>query len=294
LRMDNGPHGFSENGKSSVADARAAALRHFDLGRMAWPQLALGLDAFTAYFERHALSGVLPRDGHAADMYLACSCACAIEGGLAAFERDLGGDMARAVASIDASTAFVEDVQQIIRERLFVARGGEPGKIATYGGRSSLKSWLAAVAVRSAISRRRRKGDQRPIHFVGTDDLCLAGGPEFEYLRGRYKSVFEGAVRSAVERLPAKERMLLRLNLVNGMSIDRLGAAYRVGRSTAARWLADARLALIAEARCALRTELQVSSAELDSLAAEMRSQLEVSILSLLAPRNGESVSAEV
>jgi RNA polymerase sigma-70 factor (ECF subfamily) len=273
-----------------VRDVRESARRHFEMGCAAWPQLALEPEAFVAYFERHANAEVFPREGHAADMYLACACACAVDGSLLAFERALAGDMARAIASIDPSAAFVADVQQIVRERLFVRRGAEPGKIVDYGGRASLTTWLAAVAVRSAISRRRCKGERRHTQFAAEEDRRLARGPEFEYLRGRYKGVFESAVRRAVEGLPAKERMLLRLNLVDGMSVDKLAAVYRVGRSTAARWLADARRALLKQVRRALRAELHVSSAELDSLAAEMRSQLEVSLLSLLAtPTQGSA-----
>jgi RNA polymerase sigma-70 factor (ECF subfamily) len=261
-----------------------AAERAFELGRAVWPKLALEFDAFNRYFARHAQAAVLPRDVHAADMYLACACGYGVEGALAAFERTVVGNMARAVASIDSSGAFIEEILQTTREQLFVRRDGAPGKIVDYAGRASLRSWLCAVAVRSAISRRRCKGEQPHKAFAANEDGRLArGGPEFEYLRGRYKGVFEEAVRSAIQQLPAKERMLLRLHLVDGMSIDKLGVVYRVGRSTAARWLASARRVLFERSRQELHARLRLTSTELDSLATEIRSQIEVSIVPLLA-----------
>jgi RNA polymerase sigma-70 factor (ECF subfamily) len=70
------------------------------------------------------------------------------------------------------------------------------------------------------------------------------------------------------------------------MSVDRLGTIYKVGRSTAARWVASARRALLESAREALRIELRLTSAELDSLAADMHSQLEVSVAEWLVEAN--------
>jgi RNA polymerase sigma-70 factor (ECF subfamily) len=217
-------------------------------------------------------------------MYLACACAYGVEGALSAFECTFAVDVARAVASIDSSHAFVQDTLQVVRERLLVPKRGEPGKIVEYAGRASLKSWLCAVAVRSAITLRRRQGERGHRSFSkGVDRRLAQGGPEFEYLRGRYKEVFEEAVRTAVEQLPAKQRMMLRLNLIDRMSIDKLGAMYKVGRSTAARWLASARRALLEHARRELHAKLRLTSTELDGLAADMRSQLEISIHRLLA-----------
>jgi RNA polymerase sigma-70 factor, ECF subfamily len=265
----------------SSGRAHREARRNFEIGRTAWPNVLLPFDSFARYFVRQA-SGAPLAGANAADLYLACACAEGDGEALAALERVLTSDVARALASEDSSQAFVDEMLQATREHLLVRRDREPCRIADYGGRASLKTWLCAVAVRLAISRRRRKGEQR--HEQLSVDLRLAGGgPEFEYLRGRYKSVFEDAVRSAIEQLQAKERMLLRLNLVDGMSVDELGAMYKVGRSTAARWLANARRALLEAARQDLRARLQLSPEELESLAGDLTSQLEVSVLRLLA-----------
>jgi RNA polymerase sigma-70 factor (ECF subfamily) len=256
----------------------------FDLGCAAWPELGLDRKSFEGYLARHAAQGVLPSEAYAPDMFLACACAQRIDRALTAFERTHAPDMARAVATIDASDAFVQEVLQVVRERLLVSRGGTPPKIADYAGRASLKSWLCAVALRAAISLRRRKGDKRHERFQVEEDMrVVERGPEFDYLRRRYKRAFEDAVRSALRRLAPKDRMLLRLNVVDGMSIDKLGALYKVGRSTAARWLAAARNALLEQARRELQEKTRLTSTELDSVAADVQSLLEVSVAKLLA-----------
>jgi RNA polymerase sigma-70 factor, ECF subfamily len=142
----------------SPDELREAAKRRVALGRAAWPQLPLAFDAFEHYFAQHATLEALPREQYAADMYLAWSCAYGIGGALVAFEDTLAAAAARAVASVDSSQAFVDESLQATCEKLLVRQSSEPSKIAEYAGRASLRSWLCAIAVRSAISARRRKG----------------------------------------------------------------------------------------------------------------------------------------
>jgi RNA polymerase sigma-70 factor (ECF subfamily) len=267
-----------DSGGAPSALCDALRLR-FALGRAAWPHVALEFGAFRRYCARHTAAEAPPAVPRAADMYLACACACGIDEALAIFERTLAKDMERAVASIDSSRAFVEETLQVTRERLFVHKNGHPGRIADYAGRASLRTWLRAVAVRSAISLRRSKAERAHKPFAANDDRRLVErGPELEYLRRRYKDAFEDAVRAAFARLPSKQRMLLRLNVVDRMSVDKLATAYRVGRSTAARWLASARRTLVEQTRGELCAKLGLGSSEFDSLARDIRSQLEVTL----------------
>jgi RNA polymerase sigma-70 factor, ECF subfamily len=273
-----------------MTEATLTARRFFEAGRSAWPSLPLSFEAFEAFFAPHAAAPTPPLETHAADVYLACACALGVPGALPAFERAYSGDLARAVGSIDPRPAAIDDVLQTTRERLFVRVGDAPGKIVTYGGRASLRSWLTAIAVRDAISRKRRKGEQRHDELTPAGDRRLVqGGPELEYLHRRYKLACEEAVRDAVERLPSKQRMLLRLNLVDGVSIDKLATMYKAGRATVARWLVAARSALVEEARGEMRTKLGLTASELDGLGPDLQSQLEVSILRLLGDKGAES-----
>jgi RNA polymerase sigma-70 factor, ECF subfamily len=274
---------MSVRGGNRASDLAELTRQRFEVGRAVWPDLVLEFEVFEPYFHRHSLATRPPCEEYAPDMYLACACGQAIDGAIAALERTLVSDMARALGSIDSSHEFVEEMLQATRERLFVGKGVGAGKILEYGGRASLRSWLCAVAVRVAISHKRRKVEQRHRSFDTRADRRLGnGGPELDYLRRRYKHSFEDAVRSAIQSLTPRDRMLLRLNVLDGMSIDRLGTTYRVGRSTAARWLANARRTLFERTRRELQTKLRLTSTEIDALAADMQSQLDVSVGRLL------------
>src|SRR5579884_2648611 len=163
---------------SSVRRAYDTATRYFEAGRAAWPEIVLEYEKFANYFTRHA-SESAPAESRAADLYLACACAHGVPAALAAFERKHTASMARVVASVDPSPAFVQEALQTVRERLLVPRGAEPGRMAEYAGRASLESWLRAVAVRSAISQRRPKRNRVHAPLAADADERLArGGPE--------------------------------------------------------------------------------------------------------------------
>lgn len=280
----------NSGGKEHDIDLLALARSAFEIGQARWPDVVLDWERFEAYFRQHAKRGDTPSNSAAADMYLACSCAHGLPRALAALESILMLPVARAIASVDPTPTFVEEVVQATREHLLVPEGGGLARIGEYAGRCSLKNWLSTVAVRRAISQLRGQARGRRAVARGQGDMRLVrGSPELDYLRHRYKGVFEEAIRHSIAQLPRQQRLLLRLNLVEGMSIDGLATAYSVGRSTAARWLVQARRVLFESVRRELHARLKLSAGEIDSMAHDIRSQLEVSILRLLAsePRPG-------
>jgi RNA polymerase sigma-70 factor (ECF subfamily) len=267
-----------------MSAAAPVGQRFFDLGSAAWPEFVLPLTAFESYFARHALAETPPEEAYAADMYLACACANGDPKALAALDRTLKTDVARAVGSIDRSRELLEEALQGTRERLLVREGDGPARIADYAGRASLRNWLCVVATRWVLTQRRRKSERPHAPFRDQDDERLAsGGPEFDYLRRRYKLEFEEGLRRAIQELPPKPRLLLRLHVVDGVGIDKIAVIFHVGRSTAARWIAAARASLYDRVRRNLRAKLHLTSSELESLAADIQSQLDASIIKLLA-----------
>lgn len=247
-------------------------------GAAAWPSLPIEQAAFETYLLALPEAARPSSLVHAADLYLACGCALAREDALTEFESRFERVLASAVARIDRSPDFVEDAVQSLRIKLFVRR---PPKIAAYGGRAKLSTWLTTLAVRGALDHRDARGE-RPADERILDALEASVSPELDYLRGRYKREFEGALQVALARLEQKDRGLLRLHLGERMSIDRLAIAYGVGRSTAARWLAAARDALVEHTERELRERLGTTASEVRDLGKALRSQLEVSFLRLL------------
>jgi RNA polymerase sigma-70 factor (ECF subfamily) len=255
-----------------------------ECGRRAWPLLALDAESFVGHLAQHRM----PPVEHAADLYLACACAYGVRGAVEALDRKHAPDIRSAARRVDSSESFLDDVLQAVRERLLVATPGNRPKIGEYAGRAPLKSWLAAAAYRVALNLRRGAAE-RP-HDELTSDVGSVGAaiaPELEYIRDRYKLEFDSALRLALSRLSPKQRLLLQLHLSDRLGIDQLAAMYKVGRSTAARWLAAAREAIYEETRSVLQERLELSTAEFDSLAALMRSDIEVSVVDALVSRAG-------
>src|SRR5438552_1509727 len=79
-----------------------------------------------------------------------------------------------------------------------------------------------------------------------------------------------------------RHRTLLRLNLVDGLNIDKIGALYGVHRATVASWIAGARDEILTATRKALQERLKLSRAEFESLMGLVVSNLEVSLSRLL------------
>ncbi len=268
--------------------ARAAAnleeeLRaRFQAGRAGWP----GIDVDPARFAVHVAeraAGGLPPLALAGDLYLACACTLGLPTAIEAFQRAVRGDVGRAVARTDPSPAFLDEVMQILSVKLFVRTSDDAPAITQYAGRASLRGWVATVAKRTALNLRRSKGDQAHAEITsGIKQLGAAAGPDVALLKARYKLEFEASIRAALVSLSDKERSLLLLNLVNGVTLPQLATMQNVSRATVARWLASAREALFAATRAEIVGRLKLTPSEYESILALVRSQLEVSIVAAL------------
>jgi RNA polymerase sigma-70 factor (ECF subfamily) len=258
-------------------------------GRGAWPGLAVDAGAFARHLASLATPAApLPDPAFAADVYLATACTLGVAGAAAALTRAHGADLGRALARAGGSAAAADDARQIVWEKLLVSAAGRAPKIAGYGGRAPLKSFLRTVAVRTAIDLRRRKdetardGQAFGDLALGDAALGIAVGPELDYLTTRYKAELSDAVRRSLAALSLRERTILRLHLEQRMNVDALGAHYGVGRSTASRWLQAARNAVAEGARAELTARLGLTPSELRSVVRLVQSKLDVSVLRIL------------
>jgi RNA polymerase sigma-70 factor (ECF subfamily) len=251
-------------------------------GRAAWPELAIDQARFAA-FVAERLEDTSLASLHVEDLYLACGLVDGLSAALAAFDRECVPVIDRAVEASGATPAEVADLRQIVRQRLLVAPASDDGeatpRIATYTGRGNLKSWIKVVATREAarlLPRERRE--------VAAEDDELAGlvarddDPELGYLKRVYRAEFKAAFAAAVDALPDRERLVLRQNMLDGLSIDELAGFYRVHRATTARWIEAARKAVLEGTRKQLVARLQLSRSELDSIMRLIASNLDVSL----------------
>jgi RNA polymerase sigma-70 factor (ECF subfamily) len=214
---------------------------------------------------------------HASDVALARACAVGDRAALAELERRISADLAGALSRVGLTRAEIDEVGQIVRERLLVARPDRPPKILEYSGLGPLVGWLRAVIVRAGIDRRR----QRRTHESADDEPLVAAAaasdaPAIEALRVRYADAFRVAFVDAVRALPPDERSALRLNVVDGLNIEQIGNLFGVHRATVARWIAHAREAISDDTRRLLRERLGLQDGDVESLVRLCRSRIDV------------------
>jgi RNA polymerase sigma-70 factor (ECF subfamily) len=248
----------------------------FEEGARAWPGVAIAPEVFAAYLAERAVPMDALPPGRASDLYLACACLSRARGALEAFDRAHLRLTGAHLARMRSSATFVDDVRQVLREKLFVGRDGSPPKIAEYDGRGALASWVRVITLRAAIDLRRRTSDvvAEPAGREAAERL----DPEMGYLQQRYRETFNAAFREAVAALDAEQRALLQRHYVDGLTLEQLAAGEGVHRATIARRIAAARMAVNEEALRRLREALGADPAELESLVGVMRSQLDLSL----------------
>ena len=274
--------------RSWPIEAGAALERLFAAGRSTWPGLAVDGVALAVH-----IAGVLPRETDdlpaalatiaASDLYLAAACVANVAGALEAFDRACASAINGTIAGIDRAPSFRTDVRQALHERLFVGTAEEPARIGSYAGRGPLTAWVAMVTQRLALLMRRTDRNRARIEDRAASEALPHGeDPELAYLKFRYRDEFQDAYRAALQALPERDRTLLRLNLLEGITLERLGAMFGVNPSTVSRWIEKARATIRDNTLECLRAQLKISSGELASIARLVVSQLDVSLAALL------------
>lgn len=254
-------------------------------GRAAWPELDVA-DVVLRDHLRAKLDGLPDSAGlQAEDLYLACACAAGNTTAIDTFDVRYLAQVKVFLGRMKPSTALVDEVKQVLRVRLLVAAPGAVPRIADYGGRGTLVSWLRVAAIRLAIDLLRESGDVRSapsddepmLGQVGADD------PELATIKERYRAEVSEAMRDAFSLLSPTQRNLLRLSYRDNRSIDEIGTLLSAHRSTVARWIADARETILDGARQKLQKRLALTPSEAESLLRLLRSQLHLSVTRLLS-----------
>ncbi len=247
----------------------------------AWPSVELDRPRFVAHVDARLqaaeLDALTPE--RAADLYLACACSLAVDGAAACFRQYFEPLLRSQLRDSDASGIDAADLLQLVLAHVLVPAGHGPPRIAEYGGRGSLSAWLRVVARRVAQNARRNRRDlveslPQRLEDRLADDL----DPELDYLKAHYRAAFRAALATVLAQLSARERTLLRMQVVDGLSATGIATIFRVHRATAKRWLAEVRARVLADTRAQLMGELGVELHELDSIMRLIDSHLAVSV----------------
>lgn len=269
--------------------------RMIDEGKEAWPAVVLSAEAFVRAlaeredWARRGFSTEKLSALHAADMYLSCACLYSVPGAHEAMESHYLRGLPHVLVRADLPLSLAEEACLQLRERLFAAESGALPKIATYDGRGSLKSWLRVAALRTALSMKRRP-DART---VALNDAVLCAlppqsSPEIGFMKVYYQADVKAVLQELLLSLPTERSHVLRLHLLDELTLEEIGKIYRVNRSTVKRWLDDIRAHLLKDVRSRLRSRLGIADEELEQFIALMQSQLDLSLSRILkAPTFG-------
>lgn len=189
-------------------------------------------------------------------------------------------EVARAVRPLDPGA--VDEVTQLVREHLLVAQKGTEPRISTFRAEAPLRAWLRAVALRTALNTLRSRGREVPVSQP-PDVEASSADPELALLRARYRDQFREAFAVAVASLTPRERTVLRLHTLDGVTLARIGTLYQKDTSTISRWLEQVRTSLLTATRAHLATRLQLDEAALDSVMRAADPEMSVSLHRLLA-----------
>jgi RNA polymerase sigma-70 factor (ECF subfamily) len=220
---------------------------------------------------------------HAEDLYLAFACARGDPKAHAELDALYLERVERELRRKPMLAPFAQDAIQRLRQKLLVGGEGGGPKLLDYAGAGPLLALVRAAALRQAINLRRARlssGKQVP---VDESTSLLSPDPELAFLKAHYREPFQAAFREALAALSDEMVNVLRLHLVDGLNIDRIGALYGAHRATAARWIAATRRELLEGTRARLAARLRLGAGEVDSLLRLLCSQLDLSLRGALA-----------
>ena len=261
-------------------DAQLAAL--CDEAAAAWPGVVVDKSEVIAAFKAK-LAGDDPPPVSAAgvsELYLALACARGDAAAISAFDRAYLDVVPVALASMKLPAATVKDVRATVRDKLLIAESGPP-RIVDYAGRGRLRGLIQVTATRTAIDRIRL--EDREAELPADHQLAGAGDVELSLIKAQYREAFVAGFTAAVAKLERRDRNLLRLHLLGGVTLEQLAQMYGVHRATVVRWLGAARSALFDATRAHVASTIGAPADELDQMFDLVRSRVELSVERLLA-----------
>jgi RNA polymerase sigma-70 factor (ECF subfamily) len=183
-----------------------------------------------------------------------------------------------------ALVALGEDDAQEVRQRLRLKLlvGPNP-KIGLYYGHAPLTTWVRVCAAREALNLKRKPAG------IGDDNVDLlerltsfAPTPEALAVNSEHRELLRQTLQECFATLGPREKTLLRMRCLDDMSIDQIGAVFRVHRATIARWLVAVREQLQSAVYDQMSAQLETSHSEVVSLVRSLRIEIDVSLARLL------------
>jgi RNA polymerase sigma-70 factor len=162
-----------------------------------------------------------------------------------------------------------------------VEDGAGPPRISQYLGRGPLEKWISVASMRVAIAFGRTESAERRLREKA---LAEASGvdPEALFAKDGLRDAFENAVTDALAHLKPRERLVMKLFLVSGMTLDAIGKSLGITRQAVSKTLARARATIVNRVEASVTQTLKMTKEDLTSVLRYVASQLDVSISRVL------------
>ena len=269
--MTNERVGGAETDEVTAAVMTAGALR--------WKHLALDAHSLSRYLSERSLSRELVTPALAGDLFLACACLNGIPGALEAFQLTFEPIVSASARRFDKSGALTEELGQLLAELLFVGKDGRAARIGDYKGRGPLSGWVRTCAKRAALRLSKVDNPERLLTSDAlAEEISDTCDQELVLLKSHYGELFRQELVTALSDLEAKDRMLLQLHLVAGLSTTRIAKMYHLNQSSISRQLQRAANAVFALIKQRVHERLGVATAELESMLELARSHIELTL----------------
>jgi RNA polymerase sigma-70 factor (ECF subfamily) len=194
---------------------------------------------------------------HAAEVELARLCAAGDERAWETFVREYRPLLYRAADALD-STGGAREVADSLYADLYglTSGGGHRESLFRYfEGRSSLLTWLRAVLAQRFVDRLRAARRTEPLNEDAEPQAPAPVDPD----RDRYVRLVRAALRHAVSRLDARDRLRLAGYYVQQLTLAQVGRLLRESEASASRHLTRARREIRREVERQLREEEHMS-----------------------------------
>ncbi|MFO0548840.1 MAG: sigma-70 family RNA polymerase sigma factor [Polyangiaceae bacterium] len=214
----------------------------------------------------------------ARDVALALACGRGVEAARVVFAKLVLDGARGAIAHMKLDAATTEDAAQRTLDRLLSP--GEDGvpRVARYASRGALRGLVSVTANRVALELLRGEERRAAREQASNDVQPAALDPELALVKEEYRAAFKVAFRAAVEALDPHERNLLRLHLVDGLTLEELARMYGQHRATVVRHLARARERVLRATTTALKDRLKTDEHGVSELLGLVESRLDLSL----------------
>lgn len=226
-------------------------------------------------------------DCDASELWLAAGCVEGLGAALREFDSRYIAPLEGVLDSTRLDAGHAADIKQRVRTKLLGKDEDGVVRLARYCGRGQLTAMTKVIAIRSAVDLTRVQS-RHPERQLGADEQAVSRliddglGPEQATMGTEQRAALKQAFEQAVAQLDGLERGVLRLHLVERVSIDEIAAVHDVHRATAARWLTRIRDRLGASTRGVVRERFDLGEAELDSFMRVIDATLDLSLSRVL------------